>query len=108
MTLADVDLTPWASGATIAGVVFSILAGVTVGLWALNGALGRRFDKHSAAVTERFDHQDDETATFRSSIQTIVDELRATDRDHDTRITRVETRLDEHDKIHSRQPPTHH
>lgn len=111
--VADVDLSPWASGATIAAAVVSIITAIAIGLvW-----LGRqitakieasaketkdKFESHAATVKDRFDSQDDEQATFRDEILEVVAELRATDKDHDRRITRVETRMDEHDKIHSR------
>ena len=100
--MVDVYLSPWASGATIAAAVFSILVGITVGLWALNKALSARFDKNAKDVSERFDKQDDEQERFRAEVHEIVESLQATDRDHDRRLTRVETRMDEHDKIHSR------
>ena len=102
MILADIDLTPWSAGATIAASVMVILTGVGAGLVWLGRVINARIQEQALRSDKRFDKQDDESATFRTEIQAVVDELRATDRNHDTRITRVETRLDEHDKAHAR------
>lgn len=106
----DVDLTPWAAGAGIGASVVVILSGVAaLILWlgrqirskidASAQATAEKFDAHAQAVKERFDSQDDESARFRSEMLDAVERLETNDRDLDRRVTRVETRQEEHGRV---------
>lgn len=108
--VADVDLTPWAAGATIAAAVCTILTAIAIGLTWLARSIARKiessatatkqkFDEHAKAVKDRFDSQDSESARFREEMLDAVERLETNDRDLDRRVTRVEARQDEAGRV---------
>lgn len=84
--ISDIDPTPVAAWVVILGGVVAIIATMLGGLWKLKTALDERFDK-----------QDEESASFR-------DQILATVSGHSDRIVRLETRADMHDRAHGFRP----